>query len=203
MSTLPKLGGGSLASLEVNERNPFLQLAQFPFWRIQNLKIYHTLWHQAQFAEKLAEANTWYNCWCSTLPPPSLFPALTCNSLPGVLHWEDAISPLYIEGNKIWGHSQLVWKNCTPVEVTQLAQFFNGAFVMAWHVTGFLVNSATTEALQEKPSSLCIFYVLCGINYIWVSSWDEGWQGIKAQRPHELSLYFHLSDMTIFPAFER
>lgn len=81
VSTLPKLGGGSLASLEVNAQNPILQLAQFPFWRIQNLKIYHTLWHQAQFAEKLAEANTWYNCWCSTLPPPSLFPALTCNSL--------------------------------------------------------------------------------------------------------------------------
>lgn len=50
-----------------------------------------------------------------------------------------------------------------PVEVTQLAKFLNGAFVMAWHFIGFLVNTAT-EALHEKASGPCTFYVLCGIS---------------------------------------
>lgn len=52
-----------------------------------------------------------------------------------------------------------------PVEVTQLAKFLNGAFVMAWHFIGLLVNTAT-EALHEKISSPCTLYVLCGISCI-------------------------------------
>lgn len=70
------------------------------------------------------------------------------------------MSQLYIEGNEVWGHSQLVWKDCMPVEVTQLAKFLNGAFVMAWHFIGLLVNTAT-EALHEKASSPYIF--LCNL----------------------------------------
>lgn len=51
-----------------------------------------------------------------------------------------------------------------PVEVTQLAKFLNGAFVMAWHFIGLLV-STVTEALHEKTSSPCTFYVLCGVSH--------------------------------------
>lgn len=43
-----------------------------------------------------------------------------------------------------------------PVEVTQLAKFLNGTFVIPWHFIGLLVNIAT-EALHEKDSSPCIF----------------------------------------------
>lgn len=43
-----------------------------------------------------------------------------------------------------------------PVEVMQLAKFLNGAFVMAWHFIGLLVNTAT-EALHKKASSPYIF----------------------------------------------
>lgn len=43
-----------------------------------------------------------------------------------------------------------------PVEVTQLAKFLNGAFVMAWHFIGLLVNTAT-EALHEKSAVLVLF----------------------------------------------
>ena len=109
------------------------------------------------------------------------------------------------EGNKIGGHSQLVWKDYMPVEVTQLAEFLNGAFVMVWHRVGLLVNTAT-GALHEKTSSACTFYVLCGISCIWVSSWDKGEEEMKVQGPHELSLPFISSvsfSVTIFPAFER
>lgn len=47
-------------------------------------------------------------------------------------------------------------KDCMPVEVTQLAKFLNGTFVIPWHFIGLLVNIAT-EALHEKDSSPCIF----------------------------------------------
>lgn len=43
-----------------------------------------------------------------------------------------------------------------PVEMTQLAKFLNGAFVVAWHFIGFLVNTAT-EALHEKLAVLVLF----------------------------------------------
>ena len=43
-----------------------------------------------------------------------------------------------------------------PVEVTQLAKFLNGAFVVAWHCIGLLVNTAT-EALHEKPAVRVLF----------------------------------------------
>lgn len=48
-----------------------------------------------------------------------------------------------------------------PVEVTQLAKFLNGAFVIAWHFTG-LVNTVT-EALHENTRNPCTFHVLCGV----------------------------------------
>jgi hypothetical protein len=44
------------------------------------------------------------------------------------------------------------------VEVMQLAEFVNGAFVVAWHFIGFLVNTAT-EALHEKTQQS--LYFLC------------------------------------------
>lgn len=50
-----------------------------------------------------------------------------------------------------------------PVEVTQLAKFLNGAFVMAWRFIGFLVNPAA-EASHEKASGPCTCCVLCGIS---------------------------------------
>lgn len=58
-----------------------------------------------------------------------------------------------------------------PVEVMQLAEFLNEAFVVAWHFIGFLVNT-TTEALHEKTAvlvllmyfvALAIFESLAGI----------------------------------------
>lgn len=45
------------------------------------------------------------------------------------------------------------------MEVTQLAKFLSGALVMAWHFIGLLVNTAP-EALHEKASGPCPFYVL-------------------------------------------
>lgn len=43
-----------------------------------------------------------------------------------------------------------------PAEVMQLTKSLNGAFVMAWHFIGFLVNTVT-EALHEKNSGPCTF----------------------------------------------
>lgn len=43
-----------------------------------------------------------------------------------------------------------------PVEVTQLVKFLNGAFVMAWHFIGLLVNTAT-EVFHEKTAVLLLF----------------------------------------------
>lgn len=65
-------------------------------------------------------------------------------------------SQFYIEGKKTWAQSASL-KGCVPVEVMQLAKFLNGAFVVAWHLIGFLVNTVA-QALHEKPIACTFMY---------------------------------------------
>lgn len=73
-----------------------------------------------------------------------------------------------------------------PVEMTQLAKFLNGVFVMAWHFIGLLVNIAT-EALHEKISSPCTFYFVTLTVFESVAGMKDG-KGLRFRGlpPHEL-----------------
>lgn len=93
-----------------------------------------------------------------------------------------------------------------PVEVTQLAKFLNGTFIIPWHFIGLLVNIAT-EALHEKDSSPCIFFT-----YFVALAVFKSITGMKENRELRFRdpmkcIYALISSvsfsMTIFPAFER
>lgn len=91
-----------------------------------------------------------------------------------------------------------------PVEVTQLAKFLNGAFVMAWHFIGLLVNTVT-EALHEKAGGPWTFfmYFVALVVFELVAGMKEG-KEVRFRDPMNFLLSFPVSfSMAIFPAFER